>query len=776
MFLFKARILICKVRRISEDRSVFILKEIIRLPETEVKDCEGNNLEIISKSDGNVTLVAHKEETKRYWLSEIKEYITDVVALQEHSIDDLRIDPKQHIDTSELLFKLPHRIEAYESDQNIKPSDVAGDYTVYKYSATKADQEIKTGVVSSIKESQIQTVSVTQTESVIQEVSTETKQKPSAPKEISKIPKLVKKEEKSSEKLTESKPVETKPSVEKLEQEVKVEKTQEIKKEEIKVEQKREIIQEKKEEIKVEQKKQETYQEQKQEIKFESSQVEQKQEVKVEVKQETKSVQQISEKQKTNLQTKVIQIENTNAEDQLIKSIKDSVDNQLTSVEASVTEKLDQLSQKLREIRKTEVDKEITRIVEPIEVIRNKEEDPKQKEIREKIQEEIDDYISESSVIKRIEEKYKSKYKDRDIKNLKEEEIKVRKASLSKLQEEDIQDLQAKKKDTVSEKAEIVSEETLTKELKETQKSSKELQKETPVENKKKSANKTEKPQATSLAGTKSGEGAEDKQQDKQESTQNNNNNSSDQSASNQGNQQGNNSEQNSGGSRRGSQSGGSRRGSSGGSSEDGSIRFPEFNPPPPQKYEASIEVYVKKDRPPAPPPKITRKIVLKNEELERKTEEFLRGEIEFEKEDFTFASAQKKIKNLKHNIGRTEEQIQFAEDTVNKAKLGDFKHIKTPGTVVPERKKDPLYEYQYTVEDPATGLCITSSEPVDIEEAEEELKKLAEMESEIATKTVTKKIEGKCQRNLHFYQKSKFYKIFRKLKDYLISLLRSFG
>lgn len=31
LFLFKARILVCKVRRISEDRSVFVLKDIIRV-------------------------------------------------------------------------------------------------------------------------------------------------------------------------------------------------------------------------------------------------------------------------------------------------------------------------------------------------------------------------------------------------------------------------------------------------------------------------------------------------------------------------------------------------------------------------------------------------------------------------------------------------------------------------------------------------------------------------------------------------------------------------
>lgn len=30
-FLFKSRILVCKVRRITEDRSVFVLKDIIRV-------------------------------------------------------------------------------------------------------------------------------------------------------------------------------------------------------------------------------------------------------------------------------------------------------------------------------------------------------------------------------------------------------------------------------------------------------------------------------------------------------------------------------------------------------------------------------------------------------------------------------------------------------------------------------------------------------------------------------------------------------------------------
>lgn len=39
LFLFKARILVCKVRRISEDRSVFVLKDIIRVSVYDPFDC-----------------------------------------------------------------------------------------------------------------------------------------------------------------------------------------------------------------------------------------------------------------------------------------------------------------------------------------------------------------------------------------------------------------------------------------------------------------------------------------------------------------------------------------------------------------------------------------------------------------------------------------------------------------------------------------------------------------------------------------------------------------
>ncbi|XP_071572462.1 protein Obscurin isoform X5 [Temnothorax nylanderi] len=95
LFLFKARILICKVRRISEDRSVFILKDIIRLPEVEVKDHLDNirSFELHNPAVSNypITLVAHKDPVKACWLKEIRQYASDLVALAEHAADDLQV-------------------------------------------------------------------------------------------------------------------------------------------------------------------------------------------------------------------------------------------------------------------------------------------------------------------------------------------------------------------------------------------------------------------------------------------------------------------------------------------------------------------------------------------------------------------------------------------------------------------------------------------------------------------------------------------------------------
>ncbi|XP_076666422.1 obscurin isoform X4 [Andrena cerasifolii] len=95
LFLFKARILVCKVRRISEDRSVFVLKDIIRLPEVEVKDhpedIRSFELHNPASPAYPITLVAHKDPVKACWLKEIRQYASDVVALAEHAADDLQL-------------------------------------------------------------------------------------------------------------------------------------------------------------------------------------------------------------------------------------------------------------------------------------------------------------------------------------------------------------------------------------------------------------------------------------------------------------------------------------------------------------------------------------------------------------------------------------------------------------------------------------------------------------------------------------------------------------
>ncbi|XP_047985118.1 obscurin isoform X4 [Leguminivora glycinivorella] len=94
LFLFKARILICKVKRVSDDRSVFVLKDIVKLPEVEVDDLSADPLKfkLHQKSPPlSVTLAAHKEQVKHNWLKEILQNISDVVALAEHAADDLQL-------------------------------------------------------------------------------------------------------------------------------------------------------------------------------------------------------------------------------------------------------------------------------------------------------------------------------------------------------------------------------------------------------------------------------------------------------------------------------------------------------------------------------------------------------------------------------------------------------------------------------------------------------------------------------------------------------------
>ncbi|CAD7077146.1 unnamed protein product [Hermetia illucens] len=163
IFLFKSRILVCKVRKISEDRSIFLLKDIIKLPECEIKDsADDKTLEIQAKPGVTTTtplpvkLIAHKDDTKPKWLREIRDHINDPLTLQEHQADDLRIDPTHVLEIDEPIFRLPHKVDAHESDSGIRPSDIAKDYFVTKHKVEEKSVKSEQQVVSSSVESKVE--------------------------------------------------------------------------------------------------------------------------------------------------------------------------------------------------------------------------------------------------------------------------------------------------------------------------------------------------------------------------------------------------------------------------------------------------------------------------------------------------------------------------------------------------------------------------------------------------------------------------------------------
>uniref|UniRef100_A0A2S2PE49 Muscle M-line assembly protein unc-89 n=1 Tax=Schizaphis graminum TaxID=13262 RepID=A0A2S2PE49_SCHGA len=83
-FLFKSRILVCKVRRISEDKSVFVLKDIIRLPEVTVKAASDNKrVWVLHHRLGEVgnypfTFKANEDLSRDQWITEIEEHRNDL--------------------------------------------------------------------------------------------------------------------------------------------------------------------------------------------------------------------------------------------------------------------------------------------------------------------------------------------------------------------------------------------------------------------------------------------------------------------------------------------------------------------------------------------------------------------------------------------------------------------------------------------------------------------------------------------------------------------------
>lgn len=107
-----------------------MLSIFTQLPDVDIHDQpNSNSFDITVKAtQSQLKLTAHQEPIKQLWLNEIAQYVSDPLALHEHAIDDLRIDPTQvKPDVEGEIFKLPQRAAAYESD-GIKPSEVAKDH------------------------------------------------------------------------------------------------------------------------------------------------------------------------------------------------------------------------------------------------------------------------------------------------------------------------------------------------------------------------------------------------------------------------------------------------------------------------------------------------------------------------------------------------------------------------------------------------------------------------------------------------------------------------
>ncbi|XP_017836914.1 obscurin isoform X3 [Drosophila busckii] len=135
-FLFKSRLLVTKVRKVSDKRSIFILQNIIKLPLYNIEHkIDEKQLCLSPKTtDGspNLFIKPHNEESHLNWYNEICTYIDQEVTLQEHHADDLRIDSTNVATENELILRLPTKAEAHDPSSSIRPSDVAENYFLSK--------------------------------------------------------------------------------------------------------------------------------------------------------------------------------------------------------------------------------------------------------------------------------------------------------------------------------------------------------------------------------------------------------------------------------------------------------------------------------------------------------------------------------------------------------------------------------------------------------------------------------------------------------------------
>ncbi|CAH1180870.1 unnamed protein product [Phyllotreta striolata] len=96
LFLFKARVLVSKVRRISEDRSIFQVKDTIRLSQVTVKDHPEDKyvFELIDRVGGQTLVLKLHRDIKEFWLKEIREFSKNHGESEESGSDEQK-SPKE---------------------------------------------------------------------------------------------------------------------------------------------------------------------------------------------------------------------------------------------------------------------------------------------------------------------------------------------------------------------------------------------------------------------------------------------------------------------------------------------------------------------------------------------------------------------------------------------------------------------------------------------------------------------------------------------------------
>lgn len=637
-----------------------------------------------------ITFVAHKDEVKTRWLNEIRHYVADQVALQEHATDDLRIDPNQVQQFDEVL-RLPQRIEASDSDAGIRPSDVAKDYfltkkkgeklethtTVTSSSVTQSSNQSVVQEISEVKESvQIvasQQVSATTSEirsenivekklrkgvAIVESVSSEESVKESSAEKhkltsgeeppskvtkveesdkkgdrVSRIPVKTTSPEKSSKQQTA-----TDESIIKQQQEETKKREENQQREE---EEKRKLEQIKLEEVKRQEEEQRKVEESK---KREEQKRKIEEEKRVEEEKERKRLEE--DKERKRLEEVKVQEETKKKEEEKRKKEEDKrkAEEELQRQEAA-KRKDEELKKEQEKVKVEEEKKRAQELKEKEESKRKKDEQDRKEKEEEEIAKRQEDLQKQQELRKQKEEE-----EERDRRSQEEFERTVQiknQENIRKLQESEQQE---KVQATVSVKVE--SETTTTTVV----------------------TSKTEKPKLTVTFDQAAG-GSQQRQSAKADKSPEYTKSVPFEKVASkpiedpdppdrkppQRNNNGNHPP----------------------------TIIPDFNPPPPLVYHTTFELSLHKEPlpPPPVPPIISHKIVVHTESLEQKTEDFLRGKVELDAINYSLESAQSKIKDIKSTFGKSKKESEQVEDTVRKAKSGEFEKISHPVFDTPRPK-----------------------------------------------------------------------------------------